>query len=121
VADRAGPGAAVIGWSDAGEATAAATVVVQATTLTARGEPVPGQERLRPGARVLDLNYGPSSQGLVSAARRAGAAVAVDGLGVLCAQAAEAVTRMTGIRPDFAAMAAAVGLEAGAIAGRVSP
>jgi shikimate dehydrogenase len=111
VADRAGPATAVLGWAEAVEAVAAAGVVVQATTLTANGEPVPGQDRLRPGSRVLDLNYGPSSQGLVSAARRSGAAVAVDGLGMLCAQAAEAVTRMTGIVPDFAAMAAAVGLE----------
>jgi len=112
VTGRAGPDAVAIGWAEAAAATAAASVLVQATTLTARGEPVPGQDRLRPGARVLDLNYGPSSQGLVSVARLAGAAVAVDGLGMLCAQAAEAVIRMTGIRPDFAAMAAAVGLDA---------
>jgi shikimate dehydrogenase len=112
VAGRAGPDAVVIGWAEVAPAVAAANVLVQATTLTARGEPVPGQNRLRPGARVLDLNYGPSSQGLVSAARLAGAAVAVDGLGMLCAQAAEAVLRMTGIRPDFAAMAAAAGLAA---------
>jgi shikimate dehydrogenase len=111
VAAHAGPGAATIGWADAAEAIAAAAVVVQATTLTAIGEPVPGQDRLRRGARVLDLNYGPASQGLVAAARRARAAAAVGGLGMLCAQAAEAVTRMTGIQPDVAAMAAAVGLE----------
>jgi shikimate dehydrogenase len=111
VASHAGSAATVIDWAEAAGAVAAATVVVQATTLTAKGEPVPGQDRLRPGVRVLDLNYGPSSQGLVSAARRAGAAVAVDGLGMLCAQAAEAVTRMTGILPDLGAMAAAVGLE----------
>jgi shikimate 5-dehydrogenase len=30
---------------------------------------------------------------------------------MLCAQAAEAVTRMTGVQPDFAAMAAAVDLD----------
>jgi shikimate dehydrogenase len=112
VASRAGPGTVVVGWPEAAAAVAAASVLLQATTLTARGEPVPGQDRLRPGARVLDLNYGPSSQGLVGAARLAGAAVAADGLGMLCAQAAEAVLRMTGIRPDFAAMAAAVGLDA---------
>jgi shikimate dehydrogenase len=111
VATHAGPGAATIGWAEAAEAVAGAAVLVQATTLTARGEPVPGQDRLRAGARVLDLNYGPSSQGLVVAARAAGAAAA-DGLGMLCAQAAEAVSRMTGIQPDFAAMAAAVGLPA---------
>jgi shikimate dehydrogenase len=111
VAAHAGPGAATAGWADAAEVLAAAAVVVQATTLTAMGEPVPGQDRLRPGARVLDLNYGPASQGLIGAARRARAAAAADGLGMLCAQAAAAVTRMTGIQPDVAAMAAAVGLE----------
>ena len=111
VAAHAGMAAVKTGWAEAAEAVGAATVVVQATTLTAKGEPVPGQDRLRPGARMLDLNYGPSAQGLVSAARRSGAAATADGLGVLCAQAAEAVTRMTGIQPDFAAMATAVGLE----------
>jgi len=83
---------------------------VQATTLTAGGEPVPGQERLRRGVRVLDCNYGPSSQGLVAAAATAGAAVAADGLGMLCAQAAGAVVKIAGVRPDLDAMAAAVGL-----------
>jgi shikimate dehydrogenase len=112
VASHAGPGAATIGWAEAAEAVAGASVLMQATILTARGEPVPGQERLRAGARVLDLNYGPSSQGLVGAARQAGATAAADGLGMLCAQAAEAVRRMTRVEPDFAAMAAAVGLEA---------
>jgi shikimate dehydrogenase len=111
VAAHAGPGAGAIGWDAAGEAVASAGVVVQATTLTSHGEPVPGQDRLRSGVRVLDLNYGPSSQGLVGAARRAGAAAAVDGLGMLCAQAAEAVTLIAGIRADLTAMAAAVGLE----------
>jgi shikimate 5-dehydrogenase len=88
---------------------AAADVVIQATTLTARGEPVPGQDRLRPGVRVLDCNYGPASQGLVAAARAAGAAAAADGLGMLCAQAAGAVVKIARVRPDLGAMAAAVG------------
>jgi shikimate dehydrogenase len=85
-------------------------VVLQATTLTARGEPIPGQDRLRPGVRVLDCNYGPASQGLVEAARSAGAAAAADGLGMLCAQAAGAVAKIARVRPDLDAMAAAVGL-----------
>jgi shikimate dehydrogenase len=111
-AAHAGEGAVTVGWAEAAEAVAAAAVVVQATTLTAKGEVIPGQDRLRPGVRVLELNYGPSAQGLVEAARRAGAAAAADGLGMLCAQAAEAVTRMTGIPPEpaFTAMAAEVGL-----------
>ena len=111
VAAHAGAGATTIGWAEAPQAVAAAAVLVQATTLTASGEPVPGQDTLRPGGRVLDLNYGPSSQCLVDAARVAGASAAADGLGMLCAQAAAAVTRIAGIRPDFAAMAVAVGLE----------
>jgi shikimate dehydrogenase len=110
VAGLAGPGARPVGWADAAELVAAADVVVQATTLTARGEPIPGQDRLRPGARVLDCNYGPASQGLVAAARAAGAAAAADGLGMLCAQAAGAVVKIARVRPDLDAMAAAVGL-----------
>jgi shikimate dehydrogenase len=110
VAGLAGPGARAAAWADAAELVAAAEVLVQATTLTARGEPVPGQDRLRAGARVLDCNYGPSGQGLVAAARAAGAATAADGLGMLCAQAAGAVAKIARVRPDLDAMAAAVGL-----------
>jgi shikimate dehydrogenase len=110
VAGLAGPGAQAAGWAEAAELVAAADVVLQATTLTARGESVPGQDRLRPGARVLDCNYGPHSQGLVEAALAAGAAAAADGVGMLCAQAAGAVVKMARVRPDLDAMAAAVGL-----------
>jgi shikimate dehydrogenase len=111
VAAHAGPGASAIGWEHAAAAVHQARVLVQATTLTATGDPVPGQDRLPQGIRVLDLNYGPASQGLVSAAGRAGAAAAVDGLGMLCAQAAAAASLIAGIQADVTAMAAAVGLE----------
>ena len=111
VAAHAGERATAIGWETAAGAVAAAEVLVQATTLTSHGEPVPGQDRLRAGVRVLDLNYGPSAQGLVDAACQAQAAAAADGLGMLCAQAAEAVTLIAGIQADVTAMAAAVGLE----------
>jgi shikimate 5-dehydrogenase len=110
VAALAGPEAQAVGWSEAAELVAACDVVVQATTLTARGEPIPGQDRLRPGARVLDCNYGPASQGLVTAARAAGAAAATGGLGGVSAQAAGAVVKIARVRPDLDAMAAAVGL-----------
>jgi shikimate dehydrogenase len=110
VAGLAGPGARAAAWADAAGLVADAEVLVQATTLTAGGEPVPGQDRLRAGSRVLDCNYGPSSQGLVAAARAAGAATAADGLGMLCAQAAGAVAKIARVRPDLDAMAAAVGL-----------
>jgi shikimate 5-dehydrogenase len=109
VAALAGPGASTAGFGAAGDAVAGARVLVQATTLTASGDPVPGQDRLAAGCAVLDLNYGPKAGVLVDAARAAGAAAAADGLGMLIAQAAEAVVRHTGVVPDVAAMAAAVG------------
>jgi shikimate dehydrogenase len=110
VAGLAGPDARPVGWEGVAELVASADVLLQATTLTARGEPVPGQDRLRPGVRVLDCNYGPASQGLVTAARAARASAAADGLGMLCAQAAGAVVKIAQVRPDLDAMAAAVGL-----------
>jgi len=110
VAALAGPGAEAVAWDEVAGLVAEAGVVLQATTLTARGEPIPGQDRLQPSVRVLDCNYGPASQGLVAAARAAGAAAAADGLGMLCAQAAGAVVKIARVRPDLAAMAAAVGL-----------
>jgi shikimate dehydrogenase len=110
-ARHAKPGAATIGWDRVAAAVGEAEILVQATTLTAGGEPVPGQDRLRRGVRVLELNYGPAAQTLVRAAGLAGAAAAVDGLGMLCAQAAEAVTLIAGIQADLTAMAAAIGLE----------
>jgi shikimate dehydrogenase len=109
VAALAGPGAATLPYARAAAAVEGARVLVQATTLTASGAPVPGQDRLAPGCFVLDLNYGPRAAVLVDAARAAGAAAAADGLGMLIAQAAEAVTRHTGATPDVEAMAAAVG------------
>jgi shikimate dehydrogenase len=108
-----GGGDQVVAFDRAAGLVASAAVVVQATTLTASGRPVPGQDRLRPGCAVLDCNYGQAPAGpggLVAAARAAGAAAAADGVGMLLAQAAEAVTLMTGVVPDRAAMAAAVGL-----------
>ena len=50
VAGLAGTGAHAVDWAEAAELVAAADVLVQATTLTARGEPVPGQDRLRSGS-----------------------------------------------------------------------
>jgi shikimate dehydrogenase len=107
----AGPGATGAAFTRAAGLVAGATVLLQATTLTAQGVAVPGRDRLRPGARVLDCNYGPAAQGLVAAARDQGARAAVDGLGMLVAQAAGAVAKIAGVRPDLPAMAAAVGLD----------
>jgi shikimate dehydrogenase len=103
-------GGTALGYEAAADHVAGAGVVIQATTLTALGQPVPGQDRLAAGVRVLDCNYGDTAQGLVDAARAAGAAAAADGVGMLLAQAAEAIVLMAGFEPDRAAMAAAVGL-----------
>jgi shikimate dehydrogenase len=109
VAARSGPGAATAPFAEAASLVPGAAVLIQATTLTAAGEPVPGQDRLASGAFVLDCNYGPKANVLVDAAGAAGASAVADGLGMLIAQAAEAVTRHTGVSADVAAMAAAVG------------
>ncbi|MFL6295029.1 MAG: shikimate dehydrogenase family protein, partial [Actinomycetes bacterium] len=45
LAGLAGGDGLAVDWAEAAELVAAADVVVQATTLTARGEPVPGQDR----------------------------------------------------------------------------
>ncbi len=120
VATHAGPGGRVVAWDEVAGFVPSARVLLQATTLTAQGHPIPGQDHLPPGPglRVLDLNYGPGAQGLVTAARAAGATVAADGLGMLCAQAAAAVTLIARISPDLDAMAAAVGLRRGERRGR---
>jgi shikimate dehydrogenase len=109
VAAHAGPGATTVAFDEAAPLVAGAAVLMQATTLTALGRPVPGQDGLRPGCLVLECNYGPGTGGLLDAARAAGAAAATDGLGMLIAQAAAAVVRIAGVRPDLDAMAAAVG------------
>ncbi len=108
-AAHAGPGASTVRFDAVVPLVRRAGVLIQATTLTARGEPVPGQHEIASGARVLDCNYGPEVGQFVRAAKGAGAAAVADGLGMLVAQAAAAVVRMAGLEPDLAAMAAGVG------------
>jgi shikimate dehydrogenase len=112
VAAHAGPGAAVAPLEQATALLAEARVLIQATTLTARGEPIPGQSALRAGVRVLDCNYGPKVAVLLDAARASGAAVAIDGLGMLVGQAAAGFGLITGdhTHDPLPTMAAAAGL-----------
>jgi len=82
-------------------------LVVNATPLGLHGETLP--ERfldLRPGQVALDLLYGPGPTPFLRAARAAGAA-AVDGRGLLVAQAALSFERWTGVPAPVAVMAAA--------------
>ena len=109
IAGLGGPGAHAVAWEAGAGAIASAGLLIQATTLTARGAPLPGAQEVGGGAIVLECNYGPAVAGWLAAAHSRGAH-AVDGLGLLLAQAAAAFVKLTGRSPDRAAMAAAVGL-----------
>jgi shikimate dehydrogenase len=60
------------------------------------------------GACAVDLMYGPAAQPFLLSARRSGAARAVDGLGMLVEQAAEAFALWRGVRPATAPVLAAL-------------
>ncbi len=86
---------------------AGADVVVNATSVGMSGQPgcpVP-VGLLRPGHVVADLVYDPVATELLRAARDVGAA-ALDGVGMLVHQAADAFRLWTGVEPPLAAMAA---------------
>ena len=80
-------------------------LLVNATPLGLRGEPLPDGRFLHPraGQVALDLVYGPTDTPFLAAARRAGATV-VDGRGMLVAQAARSFQRWTGRPAPLAAM-----------------
>lgn len=87
---------------------ATADVVVNATSVgmpSQPGCPVP-EASLRPGQVVADLIYDPVDTELLRAAREVGA-VALDGVGMLVHQAADAFRLWTGVEPPLAVMAAA--------------
>ncbi len=63
------------------------------------------------GALAYDLSYGRAAQPFLTAAQAAGAARAVDGLGMLVEQAAESFALWQGVRPDTAALYASVQAE----------
>jgi shikimate dehydrogenase len=82
-------------------------VVVNATPLGLHGEALPDPlMTLGPGQVALDLVYGPADTPFLAAARARGA-TALDGLGMLVAQAGLAWTRWTGQPAPITAMRAA--------------
>ncbi len=82
-------------------------LVINATPLGLQGESVPDRFlHLRPGQVALDLVYAPDDTPFLAAARARGA-TALDGRGMLVAQAGRAFRRWTGIAPPLRAMAAA--------------
>lgn len=84
-----------------------ARVVINATPLGLKGQPLPDRfMRLRPGQVALDLVYGPGDTPFVAAARRAGA-TALDGRGMLVAQAARSFRSWTGVPAPLDVMAGA--------------
>lgn len=83
-------------------------VVINATPLGRHGEPLPDHlMALGEGQTALDLNYGSPSPFLARAADAG--AMAVDGLGMLVAQAEAAYARWFGAPPPPGAMSAAAG------------
>lgn len=92
--------ARVVDWAGAGEAVAAAALVVNATSAGLGGGaalPVP-LHGLHAGQVACDLVYDPLETPFLAAARAAGAQ-AVDGLGMLLHQAVPAFERWWGVRP----------------------
>lgn len=77
-----------------------------AASLANAGVPVSAAV-LRPGSLALDMMYGPAAQGFLDWACEHGA-TGRDGLGMLVEQAAEAFLLWRGVRPDTAAVLAAL-------------
>lgn len=84
-------------------------LVINATAASVGGDlpPVPASA-LAPGACVYDMMYGTEPTPFVRWGRAAGAARAVDGLGMLVAQAAESFLLWRGVRPDTGPVLAAL-------------
>lgn len=77
-------------------------IVVNGTSLSLQGRlpPLPGRGLLNDGACCYDMVYGDAETPFVKWAREHGAAVAVDGLGMLVEQAAESFFIWRGVRPE---------------------
>ena len=92
-------------------------LVINATSASVGGDlpPVPGSA-LAPGACVYDMMYAAEPTPFVKWGRAAGAARAVDGLGMLVAQAAESFWLWRGVRPDTGPVLAALRQHLGAAA-----
>ncbi len=78
-------------------------IIVNATSLSLRGELPPLQPAaVHPRSVCYDMMYGSDANVFTAWANRAGAARALDGLGMLVEQAAEAFEIWHGVRPDTA-------------------
>lgn len=87
--------------------TAPFDVVVNASAASLGGAVPPLPDGvLRPGGTVYDLMYGDSARPFLDWGRAAGAATAVDGLGMLVEQAAESFRIWRGVHPGTAAVLA---------------
>ena len=84
-------------------------LIVNATSASLSGDipPIPPRA-ISPQTVCYDLAYGRSSTAFVKWAQRAGCARAVQGLGMLVEQAAESFLFWRGVRPDTAAVLAAL-------------
>lgn len=84
-------------------------LILNATAASLSDElPTLSARLLHAGTVCYDLAYGLRETAFVAWARRAGAAAAYDGLGMLVEQAAEAFERWHGVRPDTAAVLASL-------------
>jgi shikimate dehydrogenase len=78
-------------------------VVINATSASLAGEPLPLPAGLfAPGCLAYDMMYGKGETPFLAQARLAGAARSADGLGMLAEQAAEAFLVWRGVRPATA-------------------
>ncbi len=107
VAAQHGVALAACGLADA-PALGPFDIVVNASASSLAGQAAPVDAAvLAPGARAVDLMYGPAAAPFLAWAQAAGAQ-ARDGLGMLVAQAAEAFWLWRGVRPDTAPVLAAL-------------
>ena len=82
-------------------------VVINATSASLAGEPLPLPAGLfAPGCLAYDMMYGKGETPFLAQARLAGAARCADGLGMLAEQAAEAFLVWRGVRPATAGVLA---------------
>jgi shikimate dehydrogenase len=89
-------------------------VVINASSSSVGGAPVPvSAGAIRPGGLAVDMMYGAAAQGFLAWAAARGA-TGRDGLGMLAEQAAEAFLFWRGVRPETAAVLAALREGAGA-------
>ena len=78
-------------------------LLVNATAASLAGSPLPvAASAMAAGWCAVDLMYGPAASAFLSWARARGAARAIDGLGMLVEQAAEAFHLWRGVRPATA-------------------